>query len=85
MRDFAQNVALFFANIASKALELAKNTFGRLFGLIAVDLNMVAESINPMFIMGILGVLALVFFVLFLVLFFMSKKMNPDEIRQVRL
>lgn len=83
IRDFAQNIALFFANIASQGLALARRTFGRLFGVISIDFNMVSASINPLYIIILLAVLAFILVITFGVLFFMTKKMNPDEIREV--
>ena len=84
VRDFAQNVALFFSAIASKALQLARNTFGRVFGVISIDLNMVYDKINPFYIMVALGILTVILIITFIVLFCLTRKMNPDDIRQVR-
>lgn len=83
VRDFAQNAALFFAGIASEGLELAKKTSGRVFGLISVDLTMVYEGINPFHIMMLLTVLAILLVIAIIVFYCMSRRLNPDEIRQV--
>eukprot|EP01138_Halocafeteria_seosinensis_P014364 gb/GECG01014665.1/.p1 GENE.gb/GECG01014665.1/~~gb/GECG01014665.1/.p1 ORF type:complete len:1030 (+),score=149.10 gb/GECG01014665.1/:1-3090(+) len=82
IRDFAQNVALFFAGIASEGLELAKKTFGRIFGLISIDLNMVYDGINPFHIIVLLAVLGVIMVGVLIAFYFMTRKMNPDEIRQ---
>ena len=85
VRDFAQNVALFFAGIASEGLELAKKTFGRIFGLISIDLNMVYNGINPFYIIILLAILGVVMVGVLIAFYYLSKGRNPDEIRQVRL
>lgn len=84
VRDFAQTVALFFSGIASEGLELAKKTFGRVFGIISVDLNMVYDGINPFHIIMLLAVLAVILVIAIIIFYCMSRRLNPDEIRQVR-
>eukprot|EP01138_Halocafeteria_seosinensis_P001843 gb/GECG01001886.1/.p1 GENE.gb/GECG01001886.1/~~gb/GECG01001886.1/.p1 ORF type:complete len:1135 (+),score=119.37 gb/GECG01001886.1/:1-3405(+) len=60
IRDFVQFFALFFGNISAKSMEQAKHSYGRVFGVAAVDYHMVDNQVNPYSVMEALLTLSIV-------------------------
>ena len=77
-----QMLGLFFASMASRALELASALWGKLANLISFDFNFVAPSINPLVVYILIGVVAFILLVCFAVFMCMASSKQPDALRQ---
>ena len=82
IRDFFQMVGLFFASMASKSMDAAKDIWGNLSNLVAVDLSFVFPTISPLVIYIAIGLVAVVLLVTFLVFMCKTSSSQPDAIRE---
>lgn len=75
-------IGLFFASMASKAMELASDLWGNLSNLISFDINFVFPSINPIVIYVIIGIVAFILLICFVVFMCMASSTQPDAVRE---